>query len=42
MLFDKDILEKLSKDMELIVKGKLDEMTKPTQELQLLIKQYVS
>lgn len=40
MLFDKEILERLSKDMKLIAQGKLDEMTKPTQELQLLIKQY--
>lgn len=40
MLFDKDILERLGKDMELIVQGKLDEMTKPTQEVQLLLKQY--
>ena len=40
MLFDKDILEKLSKDIELIVQGKLDEMIKPTQEVQLLLKQY--
>lgn len=40
MLFDKDILEKLGKDMELIVQGKLDEMTKPTQEVQLLLKKY--
>lgn len=40
MLFDKDILERLSKDMELITQGKLDEMTKPTQEVQLLLKQY--
>lgn len=40
MLFNKEILEKLSKDMELIVQGKLDEMTKPTQEVQLLLKQY--
>lgn len=40
MLFDKDILDKLSKDIELIAKGKLDEMTSPTQELQLLIKKY--
>ena len=40
MLFDKDILERLNKDMELIVQGKLDEMTKPTQEVQLLLKQY--
>lgn len=40
MLFDKDILDRLSKDMELIAQGKLDEMTKPTQELQLLLKQY--
>ena len=40
MLFDKEILEKLSKDMELIVQGKLDEITKPTQEVQLLLKQY--
>lgn len=40
MLFDKDILDKLSKDMELIAKGKLDELTKPTQEVQLLLKKY--
>ena len=40
MLFDKEILERLSKDMEMIVQGKLDEMTKPTQEVQLLLKQY--
>lgn len=40
MLFDKDILERLSKDMELITQGKLDEMTKPTQEVQLLLKRY--
>lgn len=40
MLFDKEILKRLSKDMELIAKGKLDEMTKPTQEVQLLLKQY--
>ena len=40
MLFDKDILERLSEDMELITQGKLDEMTKPTQEVQLLLKQY--
>ena len=40
MLFDKDILERLGKDMELITQGKLDEMTKPTQEVQLLLKQY--
>ena len=40
MLFDKDILERLSNDMELITQGKLDEMTKPTQEVQLLLKQY--
>ena len=40
MLFDKDILERLSKDMELITQGRLDEMTKPTQDVQLLLKQY--
>ena len=40
MLFDKDILERMSKDMELIAQGKVDELTKPTQELQLLIKKY--
>lgn len=40
MLFDKDILDRLSKDMELITQGKLDEMTKPTQEVQLLLKEY--
>lgn len=40
MLFDKNVLEKLSKDIGLIAKGQLDEMTKPTQELKLLLKQY--
>ena len=40
MLFDKDILNKLSNDLELIVQGKLDEMTKPTQELKLMLKKY--
>lgn len=40
MLFDKKVLDKLSKDIELIAQGKLDEMTKPTQELQLLVKKY--
>ena len=40
MLFDKKVLDKLSKDIELIVKGKLDELTKPTQEVQLLVKKY--
>ena len=40
MLFDKDILERLSSDIELIVQGKLDEMTKPTQEVQLMLKKY--
>lgn len=40
MLFDKEILERLSSDMELIAQGKLDEMTKPTKEVQLLLKQY--
>lgn len=40
MLFDKDILDKLNKDIELIAKGKLDEMTKPTQEVQLMLKKY--
>lgn len=40
MLFDKKILDKLSKDIELIVQGKLDEMTKPTQEVQLMLKKY--
>ena len=40
MLFDKEILERLSKDMELITQGKLDELTKPTQGVQLLLKQY--
>ena len=38
MLFDKKVLDKLSNDIELIAKGKLDEMTKPTQEVQLLMK----
>lgn len=40
MLFDKKILDKLSADIELIAKGKLDEMTKPTQEVQLMLKKY--
>lgn len=40
MLFDKDILDKLSKDIGLIAQGKLDELRKPTQEVQLLLKQY--
>ena len=40
MLFDKEVLERLSKDMELIAQGKLDEMTMPTQELQMMLKQY--
>lgn len=40
MLFDKDILDKLSKDIELIARGKLDELITPTQELQLLFKKY--
>jgi hypothetical protein len=40
MLFDKEILDKLSKDIELIVQGKLDELIKPTQEVQLLMKKY--
>lgn len=40
MLFDKEILNKLSKDIELITQGKLDEMTKPTQEIQLMLKKY--
>ena len=40
MLFDKNVLERLSKDIGLIAKGQLDEMTKPTQELKLLLKQY--
>ena len=40
MLFDKDILDKLSNDIELIAQGKLDELRKPTQEVQLLMKKY--
>lgn len=40
MLFDKEILDKLSKDIELITKGKLDELRKPTEDLQLLCKKY--
>lgn len=40
MLLDKEILDKLSKDIELIAQGKLDELTKPTQEIQLLMKKY--
>ena len=42
MLFNKEILDKLSKDIELIAQGKLDEMTKPTQELQLMLKHIVT
>ena len=34
MLFDKKILDKLSEDIELIAKGKLDELTTPTQDQQ--------
>lgn len=33
-------LDKLSKDIGLIVQGKLDELIKPTQEVQLLMKKY--
>lgn len=40
MLFNKDILDKLSKDIALIAQGKLDEMTKPTQEIKLMLKKY--
>ena len=40
MLFDKKILDKLSNDIELIAQGKLDEMTKPTQEVKLMLKKY--
>lgn len=40
MLLDKDVIDKLSKDIELIAQGKLDELTKPTQEVQLLLKKY--
>ena len=40
MLFNKEILDKLGKDIGLIVQGKLDEMTKPTQEVQLMLKKY--
>lgn len=40
MLLDKDILDKLSKDIGLIAQGRLDELTKPTQELQILLKKY--
>ena len=40
MLFDKEILDKLSNDIELIAQGKLDEMTKPTQEIKLMLKKY--
>lgn len=40
MLLDKNILDKLSKDIELIAQGKLDELKKPTQEMQLLLKKY--
>ena len=40
MLLDKDVIDKLSKDIEFIAQGKLDELTKPTQEVQLLLKKY--
>ena len=40
MMFDKDILDKLSKDIGLIAQGRLDELRKPTQEVQLLMKKY--
>lgn len=40
MLLSKDVVEKLSKDIGLIAQGKLDELTKPTQEVQLLMKKY--
>ena len=40
MLLDKKVLDKLSKDIGLIAQGKLDELTKPTQEVQLLVKKY--
>ena len=40
MLLDKDVIDRLSKDIELIAQGKLDELTKPTQEVQLLMKKY--
>ena len=40
MLFDKKILDKLSSDIAIIAQGKLDELTKPTQEVQLLLKKY--
>ena len=40
MLFDKDILDKLSKDIGLIAQGKLDELSKPTEEVKLLMKKY--
>lgn len=40
MLFDKDILDRLSEDIDLIAKGKLDELKTPTQELNLLLKKY--
>lgn len=40
MLFDKKIIDKLSNDIEIIAQGKLDELIKPTQEVQLLLKKY--
>nr|DAO19964.1 MAG TPA: minor capsid protein [Microviridae sp.] len=40
MLFDKDVLDRLSNDIELITQGRLDELRKPTQEVQLLLKKY--
>lgn len=40
MLFDKDILDRLNDDIEIIAMGKLDELTKPTEEVQLLLKKY--
>lgn len=39
-LFDKEILKRLQKDIDLIVKGKLDGLTMSTKEAALKIKQY--
>lgn len=40
LLLDKNVVDRLSKDIELIAQGRLDELIKPTQEVQLLMKKY--
>ena len=39
-LFDKQVLERLQKDISLIVQGKLDELTMSSKDAALKIKQY--